>query len=214
LRLRSLWSGCTSLGGICVDVVVEGDGDRVTDPATVARLAQAWVDQGWPMEPDVAGTGLIAPFNSPGLGASPWDVHRITPRVASSRSEAKILRFRRATRSTRSVLNSAWSVTSSARLRTHLRSALRPAGTPISTGVSAVTGVAGGVGARDANSASVPYAVRTGVPLVPRGPRASHGHQETAARLCAGVGTEGLRRSADRQARWRVLLSSSEIRPD
>ena len=63
-----------------MDVVVEGSAERVTDAATVARLARAWADQGWPVEPDVEGTGLTAPFNAPGLGPAPWQVYRITPR--------------------------------------------------------------------------------------------------------------------------------------
>src|SRR5579871_3643309 len=38
------------------DVVIEGDAVRVTDPAAVARVAQAWADGGWPAEPDETGT--------------------------------------------------------------------------------------------------------------------------------------------------------------
>lgn len=63
-----------------MDLVVEGSAERVTDAATVARLARAWADQGWPVEPDVEGTGLTAPFNAPGLGPAPWQVYRMTPR--------------------------------------------------------------------------------------------------------------------------------------
>lgn len=62
------------------DVVVEGDAARVTDPPTVARLAQAWADQGWPAEPHESGTGITAPFNAPAQGPPPWSVFRITPR--------------------------------------------------------------------------------------------------------------------------------------
>lgn len=62
-----------------MDVVVDGITERVTDTATVAKLAQAWVDQGWPVQVDSDGTGLTAPFNAPGLGPSPWSVYRITP---------------------------------------------------------------------------------------------------------------------------------------
>lgn len=63
-----------------MDVVVEGAAEQVTDPATVARLARAWADLGWPVEPDAEGTGLTAPFNAPGLGSPPWQVYRIVPR--------------------------------------------------------------------------------------------------------------------------------------
>jgi hypothetical protein len=62
------------------DVVVEGEAARVTDPQTVAKLAKAWADQGWPAEPDESGTGIIAPFNAPSQGPPPWNVYRIEPR--------------------------------------------------------------------------------------------------------------------------------------
>jgi hypothetical protein len=65
------------------DVVVEGDATRVTDPAHVARAAQAWADGGWPAEPDPSGTGITAPFNAPTQGPPPWNVYRIEPRSAT-----------------------------------------------------------------------------------------------------------------------------------
>jgi hypothetical protein len=64
------------------DVVVEGDAVRVTDPAMVARAAQAWADGGWPAEPDESGSGITAPFNAPSQGPPPWKVYRIEPRSA------------------------------------------------------------------------------------------------------------------------------------
>lgn len=64
------------------DVVVEGDAVRLTEPSTVARLAKAWADQGWPAEPDESGTGITAPFNAPSQGPPPWNVYRIEPRSA------------------------------------------------------------------------------------------------------------------------------------
>jgi hypothetical protein len=65
------------------DVVVEGDAARVTDPASVARVAKAWADSGWPAEPDESGTGITAPFNAPSQGPPPWNVFRIEPRSAT-----------------------------------------------------------------------------------------------------------------------------------
>ena len=62
------------------DVVVEGDAARVTDPALIARVAQAWADGGWPVEPDESGTGITAPFNAPSQGPPPWHVFRIDTR--------------------------------------------------------------------------------------------------------------------------------------
>ena len=65
------------------DVVVEGVAERVTDPATVARIAKAWADGGWPAEPDASGSGITAPFNAPAQGPPPWNVYRIEPRSAT-----------------------------------------------------------------------------------------------------------------------------------
>jgi hypothetical protein len=65
------------------DVVIEGDAARVTDPAAVARVAKAWSDGGWPVEPDESGTGITAPFNAPSQGPPPWQVYRIEPRSAT-----------------------------------------------------------------------------------------------------------------------------------
>ena len=65
------------------DVVVEGVATRVTDPQLVARVARAWADSGWPVEPDESGTGITAPFNAPRQGPPPWHVYRIDPRSAT-----------------------------------------------------------------------------------------------------------------------------------
>jgi hypothetical protein len=64
------------------DVVIEGEARPVTDPGTVARVAQAWADGGWPAEPDPSGAGITAPFNAPSQGPPPWHVYRIEPRSA------------------------------------------------------------------------------------------------------------------------------------
>ncbi|MBV9485238.1 MAG: pyridoxamine 5'-phosphate oxidase family protein [Frankiaceae bacterium] len=64
------------------DVVVEGRASHVTDPATVARIAKVWADDGWPAEPDESGTGITAPFNAPLQGPPPWNVYRIEPTSA------------------------------------------------------------------------------------------------------------------------------------
>lgn len=64
------------------DVVIEGDAARITDPATVARTAKAWADNGWPAEPDESGSGITAPYNAASLGPPPWNVYRVDPRSA------------------------------------------------------------------------------------------------------------------------------------
>jgi hypothetical protein len=79
------------------DVVFEGDATRVTDPAAVARIAKAWADNGWPVEPDASGSGITAPFNAPSQGPPPWTVYRLAPRsatVVSSVEPGGLTRFR------------------------------------------------------------------------------------------------------------------------
>jgi hypothetical protein len=79
------------------DVVLEGEARRVTDPSTVARVAQAWADSGWPAEPAADGSGITAPFNAPAQGAPPWHVYRIEPRSATvvlSAEPGGLTRFR------------------------------------------------------------------------------------------------------------------------
>jgi hypothetical protein len=65
------------------DVVIEGDATPVTDRESVARVAKAWADNGWPVEPDNSGSGITAPFNAPSQGPPPWTVYRIEPRSAT-----------------------------------------------------------------------------------------------------------------------------------
>lgn len=66
------------------DLVVEGDAELVTDPATVAAMAARWAAGGWPAEVDDSGTALTAPFSAPSAGPPPWHVYRITPRAATA----------------------------------------------------------------------------------------------------------------------------------
>jgi hypothetical protein len=65
------------------DVVVEGEASLVTDRDTLARVAKAWADRGWPAELDESGSGITAPFNAPSQGPPPWNVYRINPRSAT-----------------------------------------------------------------------------------------------------------------------------------
>jgi hypothetical protein len=79
------------------DVVLEGDAARVTDPASLARVAKGWADGGWPAEPDESGSGITAPFNAPAQGPPPWNVYRIEPRsviVALGAEPGGLTRFR------------------------------------------------------------------------------------------------------------------------
>lgn len=64
------------------DLVVEGDAELVTDPATVARIAKVFADDGWPCRVDESGEALTAPFSAPSAGPPPWHVYRVRARAA------------------------------------------------------------------------------------------------------------------------------------
>jgi hypothetical protein len=66
------------------DLVVEGQARKVTDPATVAKMAVAWAAQGWPARVDGTGQALTAEFSAPSAGPPPWFVYRLTPLTATA----------------------------------------------------------------------------------------------------------------------------------
>jgi pyridoxine/pyridoxamine 5'-phosphate oxidase len=66
------------------DLVVEGEAQRITDPATVADLAARWAAEGWPASVDESGTVLEGAFRAHSAGPPPWHVYRITPRTATA----------------------------------------------------------------------------------------------------------------------------------
>lgn len=66
------------------DLVVEGNAAKVTDPVTVAKLAQRWAAGGWPCRVDESGVALTAEFSAPSAGRPPWSVYRITARGATA----------------------------------------------------------------------------------------------------------------------------------
>lgn len=61
------------------DLVVHGTAELVTDPDTVARLAEVWAAGGWPCRVDESGTALTADFSAPSAGKPPWHVYQVTP---------------------------------------------------------------------------------------------------------------------------------------
>jgi len=63
-----------------IDLVIEGLAARVTDPATLERLAAMYRDQGWPAE--VAGDAFTAPYSAPSAGPPPWFLYEIVPVTA------------------------------------------------------------------------------------------------------------------------------------
>ncbi|MGW5052369.1 pyridoxamine 5'-phosphate oxidase family protein [Actinokineospora sp. NPDC004072] len=63
-----------------LDVVLEGEAHRITDPETLQRIATAYHPGGWPAEVD--GDGLTAPFTAPSAGPPPWHLYRLTLHTA------------------------------------------------------------------------------------------------------------------------------------
>ena len=62
------------------DLVVEGSAQRVTDTATLQRIAHVFADRGWPAE--VRGDAFWAPYNAPTAGPPPWHLFRLEPESA------------------------------------------------------------------------------------------------------------------------------------
>ena len=58
-----------------LDLVVEGDAERVTDPITLERVAAVFRDGGWPAQVD--GDALTAPYSAQSAGPPPWQVYRL-----------------------------------------------------------------------------------------------------------------------------------------
>jgi hypothetical protein len=61
------------------DLVLEGAAVKVSDPTTMARVAEAFRADGWPASVDESGTALTADYSAPSAGPPPWDVYAFTP---------------------------------------------------------------------------------------------------------------------------------------
>jgi PPOX class probable F420-dependent enzyme len=66
------------------DLVVEGEAHKVTDPATVARIAERYAADGWPARVDESGAALTAEYSAPSAGKPPWHVYRLEPKSATA----------------------------------------------------------------------------------------------------------------------------------
>ena len=66
------------------DLVVEGEARKVTDPATVAAIAERYAAEGWPARVDDTGLALTAEYSAPSAGPPPWLVYRLLPRAATA----------------------------------------------------------------------------------------------------------------------------------
>ncbi|HEX6361107.1 pyridoxamine 5'-phosphate oxidase family protein [Actinophytocola sp.] len=63
-----------------IDLVLEGEAHRVTDAATLTRVADVYRSGGWPAS--VEGDALTAPFSAPSAGPAPWHLYRLTLHTA------------------------------------------------------------------------------------------------------------------------------------
>jgi hypothetical protein len=61
------------------DLVFEGKGVRVTDLATVRRIAEVYKAGGWEASVDEGAISLTAEYSAPSAGPPPWDVYEVTP---------------------------------------------------------------------------------------------------------------------------------------
>jgi hypothetical protein len=74
-------SACTismRLDGL--DLILEGDAHRVTDEATLDRVATVFADGGWPAKRE--GDAITAPYSAQSAGPPPWHLYRLTLRTA------------------------------------------------------------------------------------------------------------------------------------
>ncbi len=66
-----------------LDLVIEGTVARVTDTATLERLAARYssgADGGWPVT--VSNGAFTGPYSAPSAGPPPWDLYVVTPETA------------------------------------------------------------------------------------------------------------------------------------
>jgi pyridoxine/pyridoxamine 5'-phosphate oxidase len=68
------------------DLVVDGEATKVTDPATVAAMAERWAAEGWPARVDESGVAVTADYSAPSAGPPPWSVYRVTVARATALS--------------------------------------------------------------------------------------------------------------------------------
>jgi PPOX class probable F420-dependent enzyme len=66
------------------DLAVEGEARKVTDPATVAAIAERYAADGWPARVDDSGEAITAEYSAPSAGRPPWRVYRLVPHAATA----------------------------------------------------------------------------------------------------------------------------------
>ena len=60
-----------------LDLVIEGTAERVTDHATLERIAKRYAESGWPAR--VEDGAFTYDYSAPSAGPPPWFVYAITP---------------------------------------------------------------------------------------------------------------------------------------
>ena len=63
-----------------LDLAIEGTAARVTDQATLKRIAALYSSDGWPAT--VSNEAFTAPYSAPSAGPPPWDLYAVTPVTA------------------------------------------------------------------------------------------------------------------------------------
>lgn len=63
-----------------LDLIVEGTATKVTDGATLQRIAERYAAQGWPASVD--GGAITAAYSAPSAGPPPWHLYVVTPVTA------------------------------------------------------------------------------------------------------------------------------------
>jgi len=59
-----------------IDLILEGDATKVTDPTVMETVIAIFRDGGWPAE--VQDGRITAPYSAPSAGPPPWDLYRFT----------------------------------------------------------------------------------------------------------------------------------------
>ncbi len=63
-----------------IDLVLEGEANRITEASVLERLAAVYREGGWPASVD--DDALTAPYSAPSAGPAPWHLYRLTLRTA------------------------------------------------------------------------------------------------------------------------------------
>jgi len=78
LEANPACTASVSLAGM--DLVLEGDAERVVDTDALERLAAVYREGGWPAQ--VEGEAFTAPYTAPSGGPPPWNLYRVTVHTA------------------------------------------------------------------------------------------------------------------------------------